>query len=206
MRKLKEEKKYSMMPYCCTLTLFCVPRQKRSSQNESRDGMIGLQECGPAPPRAPPSATTRERTAIAVDYYNTHVQRAWANAGLSTNRSSFNDRHRNHSTPRRPQYLQPDYLCRSNSSLELLEHNSQLSNCSSPLLKREYGSHGSIDVIDKTLGIPFHNEFFKMLQDYKPAGLVGVDQRSPDLGIPARQVGRQSRRATCRKAPSTGTS
>ncbi|XP_074037601.1 signal-induced proliferation-associated 1-like protein 2 isoform X3 [Leptinotarsa decemlineata] len=151
----------------------------------SRDGMIGLQECGPAPPRAPPSATTtpiRERAALAVDYYNTHVQRAWANAGLSTstNRSSFNDRHRrNESSSRRAHLLlQPEHLSRSNSSLELLEYTNQLSNPGSPLLKREYGSHGSIDVIDRSLGIS-QNAFFKMLQDYKPAGLVGTDQRSP---------------------------
>ncbi|KAJ8969295.1 hypothetical protein NQ314_001834 [Rhamnusium bicolor] len=146
-----------------------------------RDGMIGLQECGPAPPRAPLSATNRirERTALAVDYYNTHVHRAWANAGLSANRSSFNDRHHHHSTPRRPQHLPPEHLCRSNSSLELLDHNGRPSNSNSPTLKREYGSHGSIDVIDRPAGVTGNNEFFKMLQDYRPAGLVGTDQRSP---------------------------
>ncbi|KAJ8985478.1 hypothetical protein NQ317_015017 [Molorchus minor] len=145
-----------------------------------RDGMIGLQECGPAPPRAPLSANRiRERTALAVDYYNTHVHRAWANAGLSANRSSFNDRHHHHSTPRRPQNLPPEHLCRSNSSLELLDHNSRPSNSNSPTLKREYGSHGSIDVIDRPLGVAGNNEFFKMLQDYRPVGLVGTDQRSP---------------------------
>uniref|UniRef100_A0A6P7F0V2 Signal-induced proliferation-associated 1-like protein 1 isoform X6 n=1 Tax=Diabrotica virgifera virgifera TaxID=50390 RepID=A0A6P7F0V2_DIAVI len=155
-----------------------------------RDGMIGLQECGPAPPRAPLSTTApsagnsnriRERTAIAVDYYNTHVHRAWTNAGLSTNnRSSFNDRHHHHPAPRRPQLYAPDHLCRSNSSLELLEHNGRPSNSNSPLLKREYGSHGSIDVIDRPQGIiTVNNEFFKMLQDYRPAGLVSTDQRSP---------------------------
>ncbi|CAG9861015.1 unnamed protein product [Phyllotreta striolata] len=154
--------------------------------------MIGLQECGPAPPRAPlPSIASapgnhggsnriRERTALAVDYYNTHVHRAWTNAGLSTNsRSSFNDRHHHNQATRRPQYLVPDNLCRSNSSLELLDHNGRPSNSSSPLLKREYGSHGSIDVIDRPSGIPANNEFFKMLQDYRPAGLVSTDQRSP---------------------------
>lgn len=143
--------------------------------------MIGLQECGPAPPRAPLSANRmRERTAIAVDYYNTHVHRAWANAGLSTNsRSSFNDRHHHHSAPRRPQHLPPEHLCRSNSSLELLDHNGRNSNGNSPTLKREYGSHGSLDVIERQGGGPYGNEFFKMLQDYRPAGLVGADQRSP---------------------------
>ncbi|XP_060532033.1 signal-induced proliferation-associated 1-like protein 1 [Cylas formicarius] len=143
--------------------------------------MIGLQECGPAPPRAPLSASrARERTAQAVDYYNTHVHRAWANAGLSTSRSSFNDRHHHHAGSRRGVgNLGPEQLCRSNSSLELLDQNGRPFKSSSPTLKREYGSHGSIDVIDRPPGVPAKNEFFEMLQDYRPAVLVGTDQRSP---------------------------
>lgn len=55
-----------------------------------RDGMIGLQECGPAPPRAPPTGNrARERAAQAVDYYNNHLQRARVNAGLTTSRSVY---------------------------------------------------------------------------------------------------------------------
>ncbi|ERL95293.1 hypothetical protein D910_12559, partial [Dendroctonus ponderosae] len=142
-----------------------------------RDGMIGLQECGPAPPRAPISTNrTRDRTAQAVDYYNTHVHRAWANAGLSASRSSFNDRH-HHSTGRKSN--QTESLCRSNSSLELLDQNGKPFKTSSPTLKREYGSHGSIDVIDRPPGVQGKNEFFEMLQDYRPAVLGGTDQRSP---------------------------
>ncbi|KAF7270313.1 hypothetical protein GWI33_016714 [Rhynchophorus ferrugineus] len=133
--------------------------------------MIGLQECGPAPPRAPVSNRTRERTAQAVDYYNTRVHRAWANAGLSTSRSSFNDRH--HHNARRPN-LPPEALCRSNSSLELLDQHGKPFKSSSPTLKRVYGSHGSIDVSAQG-----KNEFFEMLQDYRPAVLAGTDQRSP---------------------------
>lgn len=75
--------------------------------------------------------------------------------------------------------MPPEHLCRSNSSLELLDHNNRPSNSNSPTLKREYGSHGSIDVIDRPIGAVGNNEFFKMLQDYRPAGLVGTDQRSP---------------------------
>lgn len=49
----------------------------------------------------------------------------------------------------------------------------------SPVLRREYGSHGSIDVIaaeKQTTG----ESFFAMLQDYRPAVLgLGTDQRSP---------------------------
>ncbi|XP_066154442.1 signal-induced proliferation-associated 1-like protein 1 isoform X4 [Euwallacea fornicatus] len=142
-----------------------------------RDGMIGLQECGPAPPRAP--VTTRERTAQAVEYYNTHVHRAWANAGLSASRSSFNDRHHHYSAPRRAHQPSSDALCRSNSSLELLDQNGRPFKSSSPPLRREYGSHGSIDVIDRPTGVQVKNEFFEMLQDYRPAVLAGTDQRSP---------------------------
>jgi signal-induced proliferation-associated 1 like protein 1 len=144
--------------------------------------MIGLQECGPAPPRAPVSGSrARERAAQAVDYYNTHVHRAWANAGLSASRSSFNDRHHNHQpTARRPHHLAPEQLYRSNSSLELLDHNGRPSNPSSPTLKREYGSHGSIDVIDRPPA-GTSESFFAMLQDYQPAvlGAIAADQRSP---------------------------
>lgn len=140
--------------------------------------MIGLQECGPAPPRAPVSGSrARERTAQAVDYYNNHVHRAWANAGLTTSRSSFNDRH---STPRRPHNLTPEHLYRSNSSLELLDHGGRPSNCTSPTLRREYGSHGSIDVIERP-AVGTSQSFFAMLQDYQPAvlGAIAADQRSP---------------------------
>lgn len=123
--------------------------------------MIGLQDPGPAP-RAPSSSSgsrARERTAQAIDYYNTHVHRAWALS--STSRSSFNDRHN------RPHLS--DHLYRSNSSLELLDP-------AGPSLRREYGSHGSIDVIDRPIG-GTSESFFAMLQDYQPAVLA--DQRSP---------------------------
>ncbi|XP_017773762.1 PREDICTED: signal-induced proliferation-associated 1-like protein 2 isoform X2 [Nicrophorus vespilloides] len=149
-----------------------------------RDGMIGLQECGPAPPRAPASRV-RERAAQAVEYYNTQLQKARVNAGLAAPRSSYNDRHQHTSTSTsspssssRRQRLVPDVLYRSNSSLELLDNQGRCSNPSSPTLKREYGSHGSIDVIER----PSHGEsFFAMLQDYKPTvlGAICTDQRSP---------------------------
>lgn len=150
--------------------------------------MIGLQECGPAPPRAPPSGNrVRERTAHALDYCNNHLQRARYNAGLTAPRSSYNDRHQHHSNggvpSRRPQHLAPDFLYRSNSSLELLDHGGRPSNSSSPTLKREYGSHGSIDVIDRPAPLPgtISESFFDMLQGYRPAvwGAIETDQRSP---------------------------
>ncbi|KAF5292531.1 hypothetical protein FQR65_LT01677 [Abscondita terminalis] len=145
--------------------------------------MIGLEECGPAPPRAPPSSNrARERTAQAVEYYNTHLQRARVNAGLSAPRSSYNDRHHHHNVVPRRQHLSPDLLYRSNSSLELVDHHVRPSNTSSPTLKREYGSHGSIDIIDRPGPISGTSEsFFAMLQDYRPTvlGANGTDQRSP---------------------------
>lgn len=139
--------------------------------------MIGLQECGPAPPRVPPSGgRARERTAQALDYCNTNLQRARVNAALS--RSSYNDRHNNH---KQIINTSPEALYRSNSSLELLDHNGRPSN-SSPTLKREYGSHGSIDVIDRPTPVVGASEsFFAMLQEYKPTVLssISTDQRSP---------------------------
>lgn len=93
-----------------------------------------------------------------------------------------------------------DNLYRSNSSLELLhnEHNatsngnrgnsnvlhSERQHHIVPGLRREYGSHGSIDALAST---PPKNHrgtsesFFAMLQDYRPAvlGVIGTDQRSP---------------------------
>lgn len=55
---------------------------------------------------------------------------------------------------------------------------------SSPILRREYGSHGSIDVISNDRQVPMtgtSESFFAMLQDYRPAVLsvIGTDQRSP---------------------------
>ena len=144
--------------------------------------MIGLQERGPAPPRAPPpGGRTRERTAQAVEYYNSHVQKARVNAGLTAPRSSFNDRHPNQPTQRRANFS-PETLYRSNSNLELLDSSHGRTCGGSPSLRREYGSHGSIDVIDRP-GPPSGTSetFFEMLQDYRPTvlGAIGADQRSP---------------------------
>lgn len=98
-----------------------------------------------------------------------------------------------------------DNLYRSNSSLELL-HNNEHPNAvvatngnhtngnvarieRSPLamqpgLRREYGSHGSIDALASTPPKSHRGtseSFFAMLQDYRPAvlGVIGTDQRSP---------------------------
>lgn len=165
--------------------------------------------------RTPHSATTRERTAHAVEYYNSNVLRARVGAGLAA-RSSVNERHlqngRHHQQQQQQQphhqqqqqqhhvssiinRLYPENLYRSNSSLELVHestgHPPGTTAASSggvhlagPNLRREYGSHGSIDVIanDRPHGASGTSEsFFAMLQDYRPAvlGVIGTDQRSP---------------------------
>lgn len=157
------------------------------------------------PPR---QGSARERALHAVEYYNSNVLRVRVGAGL-TARSSVNERHLLngrglHHTGHRLYPQHTDNLYRSNSSLELLhnEHNGgngtsatnhhDLSIQSVPGLRREYGSHGSIDVISSDQA---HNHpqgqtqqhrttgesFFAMLQDYRPAvlGVIGTDQRSP---------------------------
>lgn len=160
------------------------------------------------PPRQ--NASLRERAVHAVEYYNSNVLRVRVGAGL-TARSSVNERHllsaRNayHANAAlspgayRLQSHQTDHLYRSNSSLELLNteniplnaanHSSsngvkiERTNHVAPGLRREYGSHGSIDALSSTP--PKHRgtseSFFAMLQDYRPAvlGVIGTDQRSP---------------------------
>ncbi|KRT83627.1 hypothetical protein AMK59_3824, partial [Oryctes borbonicus] len=168
----------------CSISCCCRSARVKS-QSPTRDGMIGLQDCGPVPPKVPPSGgRTRERTAQAVEYYNNHIQKARVNAGLTTIRSSYNDHHNPHNTaPRRYNNLSPEVLSRSNSSLELLDHHTKQSDIQSPAnLKREYGSHGSINVIgDRPQPISGTNDsFFEMLKGYHPTvGSVGTDQRSP---------------------------
>lgn len=65
-------------------------------------------------------------------------------------------------------------LYRSNSSLELMggEHGGADPKGSTPVLRRrEYGSHGSIDVISQTE----KTEFLEMLEEYKPGDCSKVD-------------------------------
>lgn len=144
--------------------------------------------------------TARERALHAVEYYNSNVLRARVSAGLAA-RSSVNERHLHngrHSIIASRLYVQnPDNLYRSNSSLELLhDHNNAAALHAESLgvqptakptatngtsLRREYGSHGSIDVISSDRTMTTGESFFAMLQDYRPAvlGVIGTDQRSP---------------------------
>lgn len=162
------------------------------------------------PPR---QGSARERALHAVEYYNSNVLRVRVGAGL-TARSSVNERHfmnaRNAyqssaaaasagASAYRLHTQHSDNMYRSNSSLELMHNNEPTSNGNHsngngglhserthpvPGLRREYGSHGSIDALAST---PPKNSrgtsesFFAMLQDYRPAvlGVIGTDQRSP---------------------------
>lgn len=183
------------------------------------------------PPR---QGSARERALHAVEYYNSNVLRVRVGAGL-TARSSVNERHLLngrglHHTGHRLYPQHADNLYRSNSSLELLhnEHNGggnggnnhhDLSIQSVPGLRREYGSHGSIDVIssDQThhhpQGTPQQHRtpttgesFFAMLQDYRPAvlGVIGTDQRSPGPSEYLRgKVGDQSVKSSVTTSSST---
>ena len=138
-----------------------------------RNGMIGVTPVG----GGPPGGGVRERTMQAVEYYNNTVLRARVGAGLTgprTTASSYN--------------LVQDALHRSNSSLELTHDPHHGPGSADPplQLRREYGSHGSIDVIsassDRGANCSGAGEsFFAMLQDYRPAvlGMIGTDQRSP---------------------------
>lgn len=119
--------------------------------------------------------------AVPMDYYNSNLLRARTGAGLSSS-----SRQRSAQDP----------LYRSNSSLELTHADYPLFGGStqyiesrsndhrsiiSPMLKREYGSHGSIDVIAaasdrNSNGCPTNGEhFFAMLQDYRPTVLDMID-------------------------------
>lgn len=121
----------------------------------------------------------RQRAMQAVDYYNSNVLKARIHAGLTTDRPGAA-----HHPPYHTRHtLTQDQMYRSNSSLELMHAESGESlpaGVSNPTLRREYGSHGSIDVISNNAG-PVSESFFAMLQDYRPTvlGMMTTDQRSP---------------------------
>ncbi|XP_068085355.1 signal-induced proliferation-associated 1-like protein 2 isoform X3 [Anabrus simplex] len=127
------------------------------------------------------SGSARERAMQAVEYYNSTVLRARVGAGLAAPRASCNH-------PQRPRHhTVQEALYRSNSSLELMQDHAHGGNGPpQDALRREYGSHGSIDVIANgssagSSGPGAGESFFAMLQDYRPAvlGMIGADQRSP---------------------------
>ena len=131
--------------------------------------------------------TTRERAMHAVEYYNSSVLKARMGAGLAGPRSSVNERHM--SFGGRPinavgSRLYPpngENIYRSNSSLELLDaatNHENIAQLGGPL-RREYGSHGSIDIIaDRSpVATSTGENFFAMLQDYRPA-VLGLSENN----------------------------
>ncbi|XP_041775118.1 signal-induced proliferation-associated 1-like protein 1 isoform X2 [Anopheles merus] len=150
------------------------------------------------------SGSARERAMHAVEYYKSNVRRARVDAGLARNslheRYSFVQRQMatmgnggggvvgTKLSPHGP----TDHLYRSNSSLELIHDHGGAGGLPDHLhtgggtnLRREYGSHGSIDVISSDRhphhhhhhqgqggGAPSAGEnFLTMLQEYQPFGL-----------------------------------
>ncbi|XP_050442454.1 signal-induced proliferation-associated 1-like protein 1 [Adelges cooleyi] len=131
------------------------------------------------------SSAARQHAVQAMDYYNSNLLRARTGAGLSSS-----SRQRSAQDP----------LYRSNSSLELthsdyhhfggstqyIESRINERPMISPMLKREYGSHGSIDVIGSdrnSNGCTSNGEnFFAMLQDYRPTVLDMIDGNNREFG------------------------
>ncbi|XP_058453895.1 signal-induced proliferation-associated 1-like protein 1 isoform X2 [Malaya genurostris] len=130
--------------------------------------------------------TARERAMHAVEYYNSNVLRARVGAGLAGPRSSVHDRYpyiQRHNGMTVGGKLAPpnsENLYRSNSSLELIHDHSGNHDGLHPggsNLRREYGSHGSIDVISSDrhhAGQSTGESFLAMLAEYRPA-VFGMD-------------------------------
>jgi signal-induced proliferation-associated 1 like protein 1 len=135
--------------------------------------------------------TTRERAMHAVEYYNSSVLKARMGAGLAGPRSSVNERHM--SFGGRPLnsvgsrlYPTSENIYRSNTSLELLDAGTDSARIGGPL-RREYGSHGSIDVLissdRSSIATSTGESFFAMLQDYRPAVLgLNNEEKRKDSG------------------------
>lgn len=171
------------------------------------DGMIGVKsnECSPSsghrsvatsanfsnnhhPQRNPTTPTSRERAMHAVEYYNSNVLKARMGAGLAGARSSVNERHMSfggrplNSVGSRLYQATGENIHRSNTSLELLDVGSNHDTVAhmGGTLRREYGSHGSIDIISSErspVATSTSESFFAMLQEYRPAVLEVADKR-----------------------------
>lgn len=164
--------------------------------------MIGL-EGGTRNSTTTTASATRQHAAQAMDYYNSNVLRARTNAGLSSARqqrsnpdplyrsnSSLELTH--HSDYHHHQQQQQHHHHHGGGggtghfggSTAYVDSRAAATDrpLISPLLKREYGSHGSIDVIASdrnSAGRASTGEnFFAMLQDYRPAVLDMIDGNS----------------------------
>lgn len=177
---------------------------------EKDDGMIGVKasECStpsshrgantttnfsnnPHLQRQPTTPTSRERAMHAVEYYNSNVLKARMGAGLAGTRSSVNERHMSfggrplNAVGSRLYQANGENIHRSNTSLELLDgpNNDNSTNLGGPL-RREYGSHGSIDIISSErspVATSTSESFFAMLQEYRPAVLESAEKRKEQI-------------------------
>lgn len=153
------------------------------------------------------TSTARQHAAQAMDYYNSNVLRARTNAGLSSatrqqrsvqdplyrSNSSLELTHHSdyhhHQQQQQPQQQQHHHHHRHGVNGHIVGGtayaDSRTAVVVSPLLKREYGSHGSIDVIASdrnSAGRASTGEnFFALLQDYRPTVLDMIDGNSECL-------------------------
>lgn len=168
--------------------------------------MIGL-EGGTRNGGTTSTSTARQHAAQAMDYYNSNVLRARTNAGLSsarqsqrpvqdplyrsnsslelTHHSDYHHHHHHHNQQQQqPQHYHHRGAGHFGGSTAYVDSRAAATDrpMVSPLLKREYGSHGSIDVISSdrnSAGRASAGEnFFALLQDYRPTVLDMIDGNS----------------------------
>lgn len=157
------------------------------------------------------TSAARQHAAQAMDYYNSNVLRARTNAGLSsarhqrsvqdplyrsnsslelTHHTDYHHNHHHHQHHHQQQqqqhhhHLQGGGAGHFSGSTAYIDSRVAATDRShvSPLLRREYGSHGSIDVIASdrnSAGRASAGEnFFALLQDYRPTVLDMIDGNS----------------------------
>lgn len=150
------------------------------------------------------TSVARQHAAQAMDYYNSNVLRARTNAGLSSARqqrpvqdplyrsnsslelthhhSDFHQHHQHHHHQQQQNHHHQHGGGHFGGSTAYVDSRAADRPLVSPLLKREYGSHGSIDVIASdrnSAGRTSASEnFFALLQDYRPTVLNMIDGSS----------------------------
>jgi len=168
--------------------------------------MIGL-EGGTRNSGTTSTSTARQHAVQAMDYYSSNVLRARANAGMSSARQQrsihdplyrsnsslelthHSDYHHHHQHQQQQHHQQQHHhhhggVGHFGGSTAYIDSKGAATDrpLVSPLLKREYGSHGSIDVIASdrnSAGRASAGEnFFAMLQDYRPTVLDMIDGNS----------------------------
>lgn len=167
--------------------------------------MIGLE--GGTRNGSSTTSAARQHAAQAMDYYNSNVLRARTNAGLSSARqprsvqdplyrsnsslelTHHSDYHHHHHNLHQQQQQNHHHhhgggAGHFGGSTAYVDSRATATDHSlvNPLLKREYGSHGSIDVIASernSAGRTSAGEnFFALLQEYRPTVLDMIDGNS----------------------------